>query len=110
MRHHPGFLLFEKAALDVKRILERLTAMVMQIADKENGIEDIPTWMGAFGGSTAKRSVLSGTNRRVLFPLFRKLSNEQRGELKAKPVVSERVVVSLELSLLQINNSETPPA
>ena len=55
-----------------------------------DGLADIPTWLGAFGAPTAKRTNLSGSHPHVLFPLFRTLKKADRTE--ADSVVHERVV------------------
>ena len=86
MRQHPYWEYLERAALDVKKL------QGVELAEFEKGLEDIPSWMASFGGETPKRSTLSGTNRRVLFPLFRTLDKKTRAGL-TKAVVSERYVV-----------------
>ncbi len=82
MRFHPGFEYLEKASAYMRRL-----------RGDTGDIDDLPSWMAAFGGKTAKRSLLSSTHKEVLFPLHRTLSVAQRKELKATSVVHERIVV-----------------
>ena len=86
MRQHPYFTYLKAPALDVKKALK------VDLGEFEIGLEDIPSWMACFGGETPKRSIISGTHRMVLFPLFRTLDKTTRDAL-SKTVVDEEVVV-----------------
>ena len=87
MRLHPRFEVLERAALEVQRILQEPDDL------SDLGLVDMPTWLGAFGAATAKRTILTCSVPRVLFPLHRTLSRCQRDRLSGEPVCDESFVV-----------------
>ena len=88
MRNHPHFEYLEYAAKDLKLLTNE------PVPDPSlEGITDVPTWMGSFGGPTPKRSVLSCSHPDVVLPLHRTLSKADKARLAGESVVTDEYVM-----------------
>ena len=94
MRFHPRFKFLDDATKAVQSILfAKASANGISAKAEITGLIDLPTWMGAFGAPTCKRTVLTSGHGKVLFPLFRTMPKSKRVLLNADSVVQERLVV-----------------
>ena len=88
MRHHPRMEFVEAAALALKALLAE-----EELLEEDTGLEELTTWMAAFGAQTAKRSLMITSHGKIIDPLHRRLTRDQLRRLEGEDTTDERIVV-----------------